>query len=247
MPSAKNKVKSLIYLLALLCLSNSAAAIALWGFFSHTRQLKQSMQLTQCDTVTQLWHSWRQLNTTAFFSHSLERNHVLLVKVEVNEILCKQIFIDNYCSLFCTHKNQRFPYFFAWNIFLCWKYFGFKTLGLTMSCQCPPSSLPPSLPRTSSEPVSRRQTRRRWWEIAKISKTCQIDKSHNICQTFSSFVKIAGDSVVPVQEVNGPADENSWGMQSIFHPLRQAQWIQKTTGLHSSLKSSKTPSPVSPF
>ena len=47
MPSAKNKVKSLIYLLALLCLSNSAAAIALCGFFSHTRQLKQSMQLTQ--------------------------------------------------------------------------------------------------------------------------------------------------------------------------------------------------------
>ena len=153
----------------------------------------------------------------------------------------------NYCYLFCSHKNQRFPHFFAWNIFLCWKYFGFKTLGLTMSCQCPPSSLPPSLPRTSSEPVSRRQTRRRRWEIAKISKTCQIDKSHNICQTFSSFVKIAGDSVVPVQEVNGPADENSWGMQSIFHPLRQAQWIQKTTGLHSSLQSSKTPSPVSPF
>ena len=89
MPSAKNKVKSLIYLLALLCLSNSAAAIALCGFFSHTRQLKQSMQLTQCDTVTQLtqlkatqhnsffsltvWNetmsSWLKLNQMKFFAN----------------------------------------------------------------------------------------------------------------------------------------------------------------------------------
>ena len=41
-----------------------------------------------------------------------------------------------------------------------------------------------------------------------------------------------GDPVVTVQEVDGPADENSRRMQSLLHPLRQAQRIEEATGLH---------------
>ena len=43
---------------------------------------------------------------------------------------------------------------------------------------------------------------------------------------------LPGHSVVPVQEVDGPADENSRRMQSLLHPLCQAQWVQEATGEH---------------